>query len=112
MPIYRTSSVEDEPTIYLAHWSVRKTGDGTLHLVGVNLVTQDGRVSTSVKQFDTERRVALTASGRRYELIGAGGYDADAEYVWNWAIRAWRIAVWTDVTAELVPDWRHGLPAL
>jgi hypothetical protein len=110
MSIYSTTPVELEPTIYLERWSVRRTDAGDFHLVGFNVAARDGRVSTEVRAFDTVRRRALTASGRRYQLVGPGGYDPDAEYVWNWAVSAWEIDSWTDVTAELVPEWRRSLP--
>ncbi|ALL68553.1 hypothetical protein K788_0000411 [Paraburkholderia caribensis MBA4] len=103
--------MEEEAEVMLQRWSIRKTNVGDLHFVGFNVKKQDGRVSTAIVEFDTKQRIAITQSGRRYRLIGPAGYDGDAEYVWNWVVRLRSITAWSDVTADLVPDWRReGTP--
>lgn len=106
MSIYKGSSIDDEPTITLAAWSIRETSSGTRHFVGFNLASLDGRVSTPIVTFDPGSRTGITASGRRYVLVGRAGYDRDAEYVWCWAVRHWSIESWADVSAQLIPDSR------
>ena len=59
-----------------------ETDTGERRLVG----TRDdftGRVSTAVTTFDPRRMVATTESGRIYQLRGAPGHNADAQYVWE-----------------------------
>lgn len=85
--IHTVASVEDEPEIILSHWSIRecdrKDGRRTRHLVGYNLNGQEGRVSSSIEEFDTDRLRVRTGSGRVYELVGRAGAHTDAEYVWE-----------------------------
>ncbi|WP_233886385.1 hypothetical protein [Paraburkholderia flagellata] len=112
MTIYIGAPVEDEPEIFLECWSLRRTDEGAVHFVGFSVQSGDGRVSTKIVEFDPKRRTGLTESGRRYWLLGSGGYDSDAEYVWNWLVAARKISGWTNVTPELVPDWRTPEPAV
>jgi len=111
MSIHASSSVDDDPVVSLESWSIRESNTGARHFVGFNLAERDGRVSTAIISFDSIMRTGVTATGRRYVLVGRAGFDRDAEYVWQWAVRQWRIQKWSDVTAELVPDWRQPLPA-
>ncbi|MGE8165981.1 hypothetical protein ACQKRQ_38300 [Paraburkholderia sp. NPDC080076] len=110
MSIHASSSVDDDPVVSLESWSIRESNTGARHFVGFNLAERDGRVSTTIISFDSTTRTGVTASGRRYVLVGRAGFDKDAEYVWQWAVRQWRIEKWSDVTAELVPDWRRPSP--
>jgi hypothetical protein len=110
MSIYTSASVGDDPTISLSAWSIRETNTGNRHFVGFNLASLDGRVSTPITSFDPGTRIGVSASGRRYVLVGPAGFDRDAEYVWRWAVRAWSIESWEDVSATLVPDLRLPLP--
>ncbi|WP_341317466.1 hypothetical protein WN982_40050 [Paraburkholderia sp. IMGN_8] len=95
--------------VFLERWSIRESDRGTRHFVGFDIRRGDGRVSTPINEFDPATRTGKTENGSRYQLIGRAGHDSDAEYVWRIAIRAWGIGSWTDVTAELVPNWRQGL---
>ncbi|CAG4886734.1 hypothetical protein [Paraburkholderia saeva] len=110
MSIHASSSVCDDPIVSLESWSIRESSTGARHFVGFNLAERDGRVSTAIISFDATTRTGVTATGRRYVLVGRAGFDRDAEYVWQWAVRQWRIQKWSDVTAQLVPDWRRPLP--
>lgn len=110
MSIYTGAPVDDEPTITLGAWSIRETNTGSRHFVGFNLASLDGRVSTPIVSFDPDTRTGVTASGRRYVLVGPAGFDRDAEYVWGWAARQWKVESWEDVSATLVPDLRLPLP--
>jgi hypothetical protein len=110
MSIYASVSVDDDPAISLGAWSIRETDLGSRHFVEFNLPSLDGRGSTPIVSFDAGARTGVTASGRRYVLIGPGGFDKDAEYVWRWAVRQGNIGRWEDVSAKLVPDWRMPLP--
>jgi hypothetical protein len=86
MPVWRTAPVSDEPEIALVRWSVLETDDGQRHLVGARQDGLGGRVSSAVVELNVVARTGVTRSGRRYSLVGAPGFDLDADYVWN----AWR----------------------
>ncbi|MFM0223008.1 hypothetical protein [Paraburkholderia dipogonis] len=111
MTIHASSSVDDDPVVLLESWSIRESNTGARHFVGFNLAERDGRVSTAIISFDPITRTGVTATGRRYVLVGRAGFDRDAEYVWQWAVRQWRVQKWRDVTAELVADWRQPVQA-
>ncbi|SFU26333.1 hypothetical protein [Paraburkholderia aspalathi] len=109
MSFYVTSSAE---MVFLERWSIRQSDKGERHFVGHNVLGCDGRVSTPIRAFDPLTRTGTTASGSNYRLVGRAGRDSDAEYVWGIASRAWGIETWTDVTPDLVPDWRSELPLI
>lgn len=96
--IWKAPSVSQQPGLRLMRWSVRQTEDGTRHLVGYNATYHEGRVSTAIVSFDPSTARATTRSGRVYELVGAPGYDADAEYVWKSATSP--DLKWAEVTEE------------
>jgi hypothetical protein len=109
VPIYRACDVDEQPEICLERWSIRQTGAGNRHFVGVNVKNGDGRVSSRIVELDCARRIGVTESGRRYRLLGRAGYSSDAEYVWNLCVRYWPIESWEDVTPALIHDWRRGI---
>jgi hypothetical protein len=96
--------------VFLERWSIRKSDKDERHFVGFDINRGDGRVSTPIREFDPVTRAGSTASGSTYRLVGRAGRDSDAEYVWGIAAKAWGIEKWIDVTAELVPNWKEGLP--
>ena len=98
----------DSATVMLERWSIRQTRNGARHFVGFSLVDAEGRVSTPISEFNPETGFGVTESGSRYQLVGRAGHDTDAEYVWNKVIKVWNVSDWTDVTGELVPNWRTG----
>jgi hypothetical protein len=99
---------ESDETVRLESWSIRQFEGGARHFVGFSLETHDGRVSTAITEMNIEARTARTASGRTYQLVGASGYNSDAEYVFN---RVREIIgqgqPWKDVTEELFPGSRR-----
>ncbi|MFL9900021.1 hypothetical protein PQR71_18010 [Paraburkholderia fungorum] len=110
MTIYHVSANGDGEEIFLERWSIRESNIGGRHFVGFDVNEQDGRASTPIVSFDPKTRVGITSTGRQYHLLGKAGFDKDGEYVWNWAVKAWNIEGWKDVTAELCPDWRNPFP--
>lgn len=81
--LWKTKPVEEQPEITLTFWHLIKVaGDDltTLHLIG-RADTGGGRVSSAILDFDQERLVAKTVSGRVYKLEGAQSIDDDALYV-------------------------------
>ncbi|MFM0078787.1 hypothetical protein P0D72_07835 [Paraburkholderia sediminicola] len=108
MSIYVSTS---SAHVVLERWSIREADGGQRHFVGFSIIDCDGRVSTPIRSFDPVTRTGSTESGSTYQLVGRAGHDKDAEYVWTHAAKAWNIKAWKDVTQDLVPDWRQGLPA-
>lgn len=95
--------------VMLERWSIREADSGQRHFVGYSILDCDGRVSTPIRSFDPITRTGSTASGSTYELVGRAGRDKDGEYVWTRAVKLWNYESWTDVTPDLVPNWRQGL---
>lgn len=103
--IWRPASVTQEPETSLTQWRVMKvnsdfnTHKDTIHFVGY--AGYEGRVSSSVQEYDSKTKRGITKSGRIYELTGNSGFNGDAAYVWNmWVNRLGTDAVATDVTKE------------
>jgi hypothetical protein len=82
MPLWITAPVEEVPEIVLRHWSIRQLPDGSRHFVGYNHRDREGRVSSTIVEFDVATMRGRTRSGRVYEIVGPPGRDGDAEYVW------------------------------
>ena len=85
--MWRPVSVKDEPLTHLHSWQAHKVqnldGSWDLHFHGYT--GYEGRVCSKVVEFDKEKMVGKTRSGRLYKLVGEPGYNGDAEYVWgNW----------------------------
>jgi hypothetical protein len=86
MSIWKTIPVQEEPEILLSSWRVMELGDGSRHFVGWNVYGREGRVSSSIVEFDNSKLTGRTSSGRVYKLLGDPGYNSDAAYVWSrWA---------------------------
>lgn len=88
MAIWLTTPVDEVPQIQLRSWKVYEVSsdlwpEKTRHFVGWNITEGEGRVSSSIVEFDKDTMRGRTASGRVYELIGQSGYNSDAAYTWN-----------------------------
>jgi hypothetical protein len=83
MVMWNVEGVSGEPEIVLVRWRILETDSGERHLVGAREDDFTGRVSTAITTFDPSRMMAMTQSGRTYQLRGAPGYNADAQYVWE-----------------------------
>jgi hypothetical protein len=83
MSLLPSSSIDEQPVIWLERWRVLEANHELRHFVGFSVADQDGRVSTPIVSFNKAERSGVTASGRRYILMGPPGYDDDAEYVWE-----------------------------
>jgi hypothetical protein len=111
MPVFESASVDESPEVVLSLWSIRESADGRRFFVGCNDSDGLGRVSTAIQSFDPKTRIGMSLSGRRYVLVGRGGWYRDGEYIWNLVVKGWELGCWTDVTPQLCPDWRLGVPA-
>ncbi|ANB77352.1 hypothetical protein AYM40_35340 [Paraburkholderia phytofirmans OLGA172] len=103
MSIGKVKPLTEEHDIVLIRWRVLRADNGTDRLVGARLDDFDGRVSSALTEFDRERMVATTRSGRVYLLQGPPGYNADAEYVWEFVCKRDGIKEFADVTREYYP---------
>lgn len=81
MSVWNVSPIEEQPSVTLYDWSIKKTNKGE-YFVGSE-VGAAGRVSTQIKEFDPDKMVGRTASGRVYKLKGKEGYSSNGEYVWG-----------------------------
>lgn len=88
-------TVSDEPCIDLTGWTVVETESGERHLVGCNIATGLGRVSSAIDRFDAGTMRFTTSSGRVYRVAKVGDVSREAWYAWEaWAsfnaVRSWR----------------------
>jgi len=83
MPIWNVIPVSNQPELVLTEWSIILVNQTDWHFVGYAPANAEGRVSSKVDEFDLERRVGRTKSGRLYRLEGAPGDNPDARYTFN-----------------------------
>ncbi len=102
MPYYSTKAVSDQPCINLVRWRILRTEGDECHFMGFNVDDQDGRVSTTIVQFDAERLRGITSSGRVYELHGPPGLDPDAAYVWRIWAKVNRVTKADDISEDVI----------
>jgi hypothetical protein len=83
MSVWNVAKIEDQPSVSLWNWTIKHTDKGD-YFVGTEGVGS-GRVSTRIVEFDPDKRVGRTASGRIYQLLGdeGEGYSSNGEYVWG-----------------------------
>ncbi|WP_087750582.1 hypothetical protein [Paraburkholderia caledonica] len=89
------------------YWSIRAADSSRRHFVGWSVIDFEGRVSPSIRSFDSTTRTGITESGSQYRLIGRAGTHKDAEYVWDVAVKIWDHKAWADMTPTVVPDFRN-----
>lgn len=103
--LWKTPSVADQPIILLVRWRVLEARNIELeierHLVGYNVDQHEGRVSTAIQHFDLTARMAVTRSGRVYQLMGPPAYDSDGAWVWGHWSRLNGMTDEIDVTEEV-----------
>lgn len=100
--MWGTPAVSEQPMIHLVRWRVIEIQGGERHYVGYNIEDREGRVSSSIQQFDATTSIGVTSSGRVYELIGDPEYDPDGEYVWRSWVRANKVETERDVSDEIL----------
>jgi len=102
VPIWKSQGLLEEPEIEISRWRVFETETGERHFVGVRAAQGTGRVSSSIIEFDILSRTGVTASGRRYVLVGEPGTDDEADYVWGLWARVNGVILARDVTYKLL----------
>ncbi len=88
MPLWKPAPVDQSPEVVLESWRIMEVTspywDGaSRHFVGYNISDREGRVSSEIVVFDTDKMCGITRSGRVYKLIGEPGHNSDAGYVWQ-----------------------------
>ncbi len=83
MPIWSVSPVTQEPEVLLSDWQIVEIPAGTRHFVGYNQGLREGRVSSTIVEFDPATRTGITESGRVDRLVGEPGEHQDALWTWT-----------------------------
>ncbi|WP_243375498.1 hypothetical protein [Geotalea sp. SG265] len=112
--IWAPASVYDEPATKLTHWAVRRVsadfeakGD-SVHFVGYT--GYEGRVCSPLQDYEPGKMVAISRSGRRYELVGPPGHHNDAEWVWGLYLKRSGNPEWEDLTDDHIKSNIKGIP--
>jgi hypothetical protein len=79
--VWNVASIEDQPSVHLYNWTIKETNEGGAYFVGEES-GGSGRVSTRIVEFDDEKKVGRTTSGRVYQLCGEERRSSNGEYVW------------------------------
>lgn len=104
----------------LRRWRVKevvsRNGTRSRHVYGHDVANDEGRASSSIKEFDREAMTVTTQSGRNYMLVGVLGNARSGECAWqNWCSIN-KIVAEADVTNEyfrideLFANHPHGVP--
>lgn len=106
--VWSCAPVSQRPQVVLIDWRIFEvplsgSAEPTRHFVGYNITDREGRVSSTIVQFDSTTKRGVTESGRVYELRGRAGWNSDAEYTWSrWlGINGVLATDISDVTAEI-----------
>ncbi len=91
MPVWSTIPVDEQPEITLVQWRVFEASDGKRYFNGYAVENREGRVSSTIIEFDHDTMRGRTRTGRVYQLSGRQGYSTDANYV---------LGVWLQVNGE------------
>lgn len=101
MAAWEVRTITAQPGITLVRWRVFETEHKESHFVGYCPETHKGRVSSAIQSFDPTTHLAVTRSGRVYEIVGSPSQDLDALYVWGVWSEKNNVKSYTDVTARI-----------
>lgn len=76
-------------------------GEPTLHVVGLNVRSRRGRVSSPVVKVHVTGRRLITRSGRTYDLSGAPGAQQDCLAILSSWATTWNASMLADLTEVL-----------
>ena len=102
MSVSTVASVDVQPLVTLERWRVRETSSGQRHFVGYCVENKENRVSSVIQSFDSNTRVGVTSSGRRYLLSGSPCFDGEARRIWEELAEEYGIGQTKDVSMEFV----------
>lgn len=77
------AAVDAHPIVTLVRWGIRETSSGRKYFVGYCLENQQYRVSTAIESFNRSTGIGVTASGRRYFLVGSPCIDGESGRTWQ-----------------------------
>lgn len=105
--LWKTLPVDVNPDISLTSWKVVEVESTawegkSRHFVGYNFSNREGRVSSEIKEYDQEKKIGVTRSGRKYHLAGSSGHDLDAEYVFSAWCELNKVTSIEDVTKDFL----------
>lgn len=108
--IWAASSIEDTPHIELGGWRIYEVSseywpEVTRHFSGYNFTEYEGRCSSAIVEFDKERLIGRTSSGRIYKLSNRRvtmGQMGDAAHVWAWFVERNKLNNIKDITDEFI----------
>jgi hypothetical protein len=99
-----TDDPADEPTI-LTDWALFELPNGARHIAGCVPYPREGRVTSTVVEFNIATLRAVTESGRVYQLRRRGyGLNLDAEYVWNIWRHRYGVTTVRNLTREVIAE--------
>jgi len=96
------AAVDVQPLITLKRWRVRETSSGQQYFVGYCVENNENRVSSAIQSFDRGTGVGVTASGRRYLLLGSPCFDGEARRTWRELAEQHGIGETKDVSMEFM----------
>ena len=105
---WKATSIDQTPELDLAAWKIYEVSSPywegrTRHFSGYNLTEMEGRASNVIVEFDKDKLVGKTKSGRVYKLINVLiglVKEADADYVWAFYVARNQLFDIVDVTSE------------
>lgn len=100
---------EHDLATVITNWSIKEVIHGaneepTHHLVGYIPGQWSGRTSSAIQNFDKEKMMITTSSGRVYKLEGMPGRTNDGDYVWDYWKSFNKARNEKDVTSEYWTD--------
>jgi len=107
MPIWLPPTTAEQPDVTLSHWGafevlVPELGEPTVHIVGINARSGEGRVTSPVAGVNEENRSVTTSTGRIYRLHGAPGITERGRYVWSRWVEQWDAEVLSNASPALL----------
>lgn len=110
MAIWKASSIEETPELELVGGKIYEVSSElwegrTRHFSGYNITEHEGRCSSAIVEFDKDKMVGRTESGRIYKLLPEKmrfSQAGDAAYVWDWYVNRNKLTDIKDVTDEYV----------
>jgi hypothetical protein len=103
MSIWKPVTIDVEPDVRTSSWSVYQVTSDLWPIPTNHIVCWygEGRVSSQIIDWDSDKRIAITDSGRRYHLAkDSRGPNPDALYVFSYWKQRNQIQQVTDVSDQ------------
>ncbi|MGF6859132.1 hypothetical protein [Paraburkholderia sp. CI3] len=109
MTVWNVASIDDRPELELVRWRIMRTNLGDMHFVGCETLGHNGRVSSTITDFDPAVARGFTRSGRVYLLSGPSGFYPAAQYVWTRWCEVNKVSAFVDISLDAVPKSRDRI---